>query len=187
MTRSSALTQAVSRAECTPEQKHQRVIDWLNEVHKVLYKNLDLSKHSIKLHVREETEKDKIFPKQAHAPVHRLYTQADHENIRNNNCNRAATREKPKLKEQNKSSGNQLPSIPKRHFSSSNSSQPTTFQRKSSGQVTTRPPITSRVIRTTKQQQPVSKPVLMSTTPRKPTTTFTRTGRLRSSAPITAG
>ena len=49
MTRTSALTQAVSRAECTPEQKHQRVIDWLNEVHKVLYKNLDLSKHSIKV------------------------------------------------------------------------------------------------------------------------------------------
>jgi len=186
MTRSSALTQAVSRAECTPEQKHQRVIDWLNEVHKVLYKNLDLTKHSIKVHVAEETEKDKMFPKQGHVPVHRLYTQGDHENIRNNNCNRGAARDKTKAKESSKS-GNQLPSIPKRHFSSSNSSQPTTFQRKSSGQITTRPPITSRVIRTTKQQQPVSKPVMMSATPRKPTTTFTRTGRLRSSAPITAG
>jgi len=187
MTRSSALTQAVSRAECTPEQKHQRVIDWLNEVHKVLYKNLDLSKHPIKVQVNGETEKEKVFPKTSHVPVHRLYTQADHENIRNNNCNRAATREKSKLKDQHKT-GNQLPSIPKRHFSSSNSSQPTTFQRKSSGQATARPPITSRVIRTTKQPQPVEKSVLMSSTPRKPTTSFTRTpARIRSSAPITAG
>lgn len=49
MTRASTLTQAVLRAEVTPEQKHQRVIDWLNEVHRVLYKNLDLSKQSIKV------------------------------------------------------------------------------------------------------------------------------------------
>ncbi|KAL5249935.1 hypothetical protein ACHWQZ_G015869 [Mnemiopsis leidyi] len=185
MTRSSALTQAVSRAECTPEQKHQRVIDWLNEVHKVLYKNLDLSKHCMKVQVTGETEKDKVFPKTSHVPVHRLYTQADNEII--SNCNRAATREKSRLKDQNKT-GNQLPSIPKRHFSSSNSSQPTTFQRKSSGQASARPPITSRVIRTTKQPQPVGKSVLMSSTSRKPTTTFTRTpARIRSSAPITAG
>ena len=52
MTKSSTLTQVVMKAEVTPEQKHQRVIDWLNEVHKVLYKNLDLTKHTIKVRLK---------------------------------------------------------------------------------------------------------------------------------------
>ena len=49
MTKSLTLTQVVSKAEVTPEDKNNRVIDWLNEVHRVLYKNIDLSKHSIKV------------------------------------------------------------------------------------------------------------------------------------------
>ena len=49
MTKTLTLLQVVSKAEVTPEDKNQRVIDWLNEVHRVLYKNIDLSKHTIKV------------------------------------------------------------------------------------------------------------------------------------------
>lgn len=41
----AALTSVVTRAEVTPAQKQQRVLDWLADVHKVLYSNLDTSKH----------------------------------------------------------------------------------------------------------------------------------------------
>ena len=43
MTKSSTLTLAILKTEITADQKHQRVVDWLDEVHVALYKHLDLS------------------------------------------------------------------------------------------------------------------------------------------------
>lgn len=193
MTKTLTLLQVVSKAEVTPEDKNQRVIDWLNEVHRVLYKNIDLSKHTIKLHVvtKDNCEKTKLHTKLSQTPVHRLYSQNDHENARNT-CSRGNYRERQLSNGQQKSNTNQLPTISKRQFSSSNSSQPTALARKSSSQQT-RPAITSKVIRTQKQQQ-ASKPLVVATNAaaanaarKQSTPTFRRRLRSGPAAPITAG
>ena len=51
MTRSIALTKMVSEAEVTTEQKHQRVVAWLTEVNRVLYRNVDLTVHAPRVFV----------------------------------------------------------------------------------------------------------------------------------------
>lgn len=120
----AALTSVVTRAEVTPAQKQQRVLDWLADVHKVLYSNLDTSKH-IQIPLMKDNS---LKAKPRHPPVHRLYTSADHAKTPKDTCGR------PKTNKSTQEKTGQLPTIPKRTFSSSNSSQPSGFQRKTYSQ-----------------------------------------------------
>lgn len=200
MTRSIALTKMVSEAEVTTEQKHQRVVAWLTEVNRVLYRNVDLTVHAPRLTKSESSSANKKHSSQSpkKVAVHRLYTQADHSNTQTlktrneKTCSRSKSRERVKTPVFNSktsqlplSKSSQLPHIPKRQFSSSdNSLQHPALQRKASGTLNSRTPITSKVVKSsTKVSSSAHQMMVSSASPTTPT--FRR--RMRSSVPITAG